>query len=240
MRVETHCHTKYSKDSMMPFGLLYMKCRLLKIEYIAITEHNNIQGALAFHDYCQRRGGKLHVIIGEEVMTSSGEIIGLFLKEEIPKGLSAEETVERIENQRGVVYIPHPYDNKRQKTVLKEEKIKSLKDRIQCIECHNGRNISLEYDKKQCEMAEKYGLTKVIGSDAHTIWEIGRNYMIFSVEPNSPENFCKAIENVEFHSAPCLQFAHKITKIAKLIKMLQRGDYSEVYRIIHKKFRKRM
>ena len=84
IRLETHCHTKYSKDSMLPFSLLYLKCRLCHINWIAVTEHNNIQGAIEFKKYCEKKKSKLHVIIGEEIMTFDGEVIGLFLKEEIP------------------------------------------------------------------------------------------------------------------------------------------------------------
>ena len=112
IRLETHCHTRYSKDSLLLHSLLYMKCRLCHIDAIAICEHNNILGALKFKEYCSKRKNKVFVIVGEEIMTSSGEIIGLYLNEEIPAGLSCDETIDRIINQGGVVYVPHPYDEK--------------------------------------------------------------------------------------------------------------------------------
>lgn len=82
-KLEMHVHTKYSKDSLLPFWVLYLKCRICGIDYIAITEHNNIDGAKEFERYCERYGSKISVIIGEEIFTSEGEIIGLFLREEL-------------------------------------------------------------------------------------------------------------------------------------------------------------
>ena len=205
IRLETHCHTKYSKDSMLPFSLLYLKCRLCHIDWIAITEHNNIQGAVEFKKYCEKKKDKLHVIIGEEIMTFDGEVIGLFLKEEIPAGLSCDETITRIQKQDGIVYVPHPYDEKRAKTVLKEERIKN----------------SLDF---------------VIGSDAHTVWEIGRNYMMVNCIPDSPEAFKQAIKCATFHKRKCLKFSHKITKLVKLLRMLKKGNFNEIYRVIKKRF----
>ena len=221
IRLETHCHTKYSKDSMLPFSLLYLKCRLCHINWIAVTEHNNIQGAVEFKKYCEKKKSKLHVIIGEEIMTLDGEVIGLFLKEEIPAGLSCDETITRIQKQGGIVYVPHPYDEKRAKTVL---------------ECYNGRNISDTYEMKQTEIAQKYDLNFVIGSDAHTVWEIGRNYMMVNCIPDSPENFKQAIKCATFHKRKCLKFSHKITKMVKLLRMLKKGNFNEIYRIIKKRF----
>lgn len=236
--LETHCHTKYSKDSMLPFSLLYLKCRLCHIDCIAITEHNNIQGAIEFKRYCEKKKNKLYVIIGEEIMTTDGEVIGLYLKDEISSGLSCEETMDKICSQGGIVYIPHPYDEKRAKTVLKEECIRNNRSRIDCIECYNGRNISDMYELKQTEIAEKYDLTSVIGSDAHTVFEIGRNYMIVNCIPDSPENFKRALENVTFHKKKCLQFSHNITKVVKLFRIVKKGNFNEIYRIIEKRYRK--
>ena len=119
MKLETHIHTRYSHDSILCFGLLYIKLRLKGIDCVAITEHNNIDGGIEFKKYCDKRNSKISVIVGEEIMTDEGEVIGLFLSENIPSGLSADETIARIKNQKGLVYIPHPFDEKRNKTVLK-------------------------------------------------------------------------------------------------------------------------
>ena len=221
IRLETHCHTRYSKDSLLLHSLLYMKCRLCHIDAIAICEHNNILGALKFKEYCLKRKNKVFVIVGEEIMTSSGEVIGLYLNEEIPAGLSCDETIDRIINQGGVVYVPHPYDEKRAKTVLDEDCIRLNSHRIDCIECYNGRNVDENYGVQQTRIANKYGLVKVVGSDAHTLMEIR-----------------DVIKSCTFHTKPCIKLAHKVTKVAKLMKMIVKGNFNEIYRVINRKIKK--
>lgn len=236
MRLETHVHTKYSHDSLLCFWMLYARCMARKINYIAVTEHNNIDGAIAFKHYCKKRGDKLKVIVGEEIMTDSGEIVGLYLKETVPAGMSAADTIQKIKEQGGIVYVPHPYDEKRYKTVLSETALAENLNEIDCIECHNGRNISQSYDKKQTDIADKYKLTKVIGSDAHTFFEIGRNYMEIDVEPSNAENFKAAIKTSKFHQAKCIKACHQMTKAARVIKLVKRGAWDELYRIVNRKF----
>lgn len=229
MRIETHVHTKYSKDSLQCFWPLYFKCRLKGIDAIAVTEHNNIDGGLAFQKFCQKRGNKVHVIVGEEIFTGSGEVIGLFLKENIPPGLSVGETITEIKRQGGLVYVPHPYDLKRKKTVLQEKYIAEFKDSIDCIEVHNGRNISPDYAIKQKEIADRYGIKPVIGSDAHTTMEIGRNYMECDQAILTKEDFLSCIPCFKFHACECIHLAHKITVIAKITKMVLKGNFYELY-----------
>ena len=122
-----HIHTKYSHDSLLCFIPLYIKLKICKIDCVAVTEHNNILGALKFKEFCKKNNLNISVIVGEEIMTESGEIIGLFLSRNIPKGLSAEDTIRQIREQDGIVYIPHPYDEKRNKTVLDESVIDHLR-----------------------------------------------------------------------------------------------------------------
>ena len=215
-----------------------MKCRLCHIDAIAICEHNNIQGALKFKEYCSKRKNKVFVIVGEEIMTSSGEVIGLYLNEEIPAGLSCDETIDRIKSQGGVVYVPHPYDEKRAKTVLSEDCIRLNSYRIDCIECYNGRNVEEKYSVMQERIANKYGLVKVIGSDAHTLMEIGRNYMEVDSIPSNSSEFKSVIKSCTFHTKPCIKFSHKVTKFAKLIKMILKGNFNEIYRVINRKIKK--
>lgn len=237
IKLELHVHTKFSHDSILFFWLLYLKCLFCKIDYIAITEHNNILGAMNFKNYCLKRGNKIKVIIGEEIMTNSGEIIGLFLKKNIQSGLTPKETIEEIISQNGIVYIPHPYDKKRHKSVLKEIYIEKYKNMIDCIEIHNGRNVSEEYDKKQYEIARKYNIQQIIGSDAHTIFEIGRNYIYVDNEIDTSEKFLKAIKEAEFHSKKCLTFCHYITKLVRLMNFIRKGDFYGLFRTIYRKIK---
>ena len=238
MKLELHVHTRFSKDSLLCFWPLYLKCRLLKISAIAITEHNNINGGLAFKEFCEKHGNHILVIVGEEIFSSEGEIIGLYLKENIRGGMSAGESINEIKRQGGVVYVPHPYDDKRHNTVLMESAISDYKEAIDCIEVHNGRNISIEYDKKQRAIAEKYNLTPIIGSDAHTWIEIGRNYLKVNHLPNSSENFRIAIRDAVFQPRKSIKISHQITKVAKTAQLIKEGKFNELYRTVIRKIKR--
>lgn len=236
LKVELHVHTRYSKDSVLPLWLMYIVCRLKRIDVIAITDHNTIQGAKKFAYFCGERGDHVSVIIGEEIMTQEGEIIGLYLGDSIPKGLSAEDTVSRILQQGGVVYVPHPYDIKRCKTVLKETALARIAHKVDCVECHNGRNISEYYSDKQHAIAEKYHLCQVVGSDAHTWFELGRNYVLLKAEDLSkPEYFLEALPSAVMCKKPCLRFSHHITKAVRILKMIKEGQYHEIIEKIKRK-----
>jgi len=239
VKMVCHVHTKYSYDSTLPFWLLYMRCVMNGITHITITEHNTIEGAIAFKRYCERKGEKVQVIVGEEIMTTAGEIIGLFLKKNISGGLSPEDTISEIKKQGGIVYVPHPYDEKRYKTVLKENYIEVLAPLIDCIEVHNGRNISPLYDMKQNEIAEKYNLRKVIGGDIHTFIEIGKDYIVSDIIPDTPDAFIKSIDSGRFVCAPCIPLAHKLTVVDRIISFIQRGDFYGLYRIVVKRLKRK-
>ena len=232
MKLEVHVHTRYSKDSLLSLSILYFRCRIKNIKWIAITEHNNIDGGIAFKKYCEKRGNKVNVIIGEEIFTNAGEIIGLYLKEKIPPQMSVEDTIRAIKSQNGVVYVPHPFDEKRKKTVLKYEEIEKNKEQIDCIEIHNGRNVKKDYSIKQEKIAENNNLLAVVGSDAHTWIEIGRNYLIVDHAPVNSIEFVNAIQDATLIKKECILLAHKITKIAKGLKLVRKGKFDELCRIV--------
>lgn len=128
---------------------------------------------------------------------------------------------------------------KRKKTVLEENAIAENVGKIDCIEIHNGRNISKEYDYKQNEIAVRYGIVPIIGSDAHTWSEIGRNYFqCDETNFSTSDGFMKALVRAQFHSRDCLLIMHQITKIVKMFKMFRSGEINEVYRIIAKKIKR--
>lgn len=238
IRAEFHTHTRFSKDSILnKFFILFM-CKIRKIKLISITDHNEIKGAIKYQKFLRKFG--IEVIIGEEVMTDSGEIIGLFLNKKIEPFQTPEETINQIKEQNGIVYLPHPYDEKRYKTVLKEEKQKELKEQFDFVEIHNGRNISDKYSEKQKRIQENLGTIPIIGSDAHTFIELGRNYI--EIEYTTIEDFKNnmqtIIEKAKFHKKECIKFAHTITKFARVIKMIEKGEFNELRRTIFKRCRK--
>lgn len=234
---EFHVHTRFSHDSLMPLWLIKLICELKRIDTIAITDHNEIKGAIKLKS--KFKDNKTEVIIGEEIFTEDGEIIGLDLKEKIEPGLSSKETIKRIKKQGGIVYIPHPYDEKRKRTVLKEKKIEENKESIDLIEVFNGRNIKEEFSVKQEEIAQKYGLKGIIGSDAHTFFELGRNN-VFTPQKIMSSNILDSYSNPVFKKKKCIKYAHTATKLSRLVKIVLRGDYNEIQRIINRKRKNRM
>ncbi len=234
-KLELHVHTTYSKDSILTFPFLLLMCKIKGINCIVITDHNEISGAEYYRKKLKKH--KIDVIVGEEIFTSKGEIIGLFLKEKIEPMLSPKETVNAIKNQGGYVYIPHPFDTQRKKSVLKDSALQKIIDDVDFIECHNGRNVSLSFSKKQKEIAKKYDKIGVVGSDAHTFYELGRNYCL--VNSYCKEIFKEEISKATFFTKKCIKAAHFNTKIARAIKLIKRGEWNELYRIIKRKFKKR-
>lgn len=236
-KVEFHVHTKSSKDSTLNFMFLKLACKIKGVNCIAITDHNEIAGALKCKENFEKKG--ISVIVGEEIFTKDGEIIGLYLKDKIEPGKTCEETINQIKKQGGLVYIPHPYEPYREKTVLKEKCIKDFQNDIDMIECHNGRNRELSISNYQENICNNYHLRKVVGSDAHTFFEIGRNYMYLNSIDRA--HLLEAIDNCEnIQKKECIKLAHTWTKVAKALKLLKGGDFSELCRIINRKCKKKM
>jgi predicted metal-dependent phosphoesterase TrpH len=136
----------------------------LGLSPIFVTDHDTIAGAL------ELREAGVKVVIGEEIMTTDGELIGLFLGEEIPAGLPARETVRRIKAQGGLVYLEHPYDVFRRR--LSEEAIEDLADMIDIVEVWNGRS-DQQINESAKQLCEVLGAAAGAGSDAHSLAEIG-------------------------------------------------------------------
>lgn len=231
VRAEFHVHTRFSKDSILNKYFLLLMCKIKKIDLLAITDHNEIKGALKYKPFFLKH--KIEIIVGEEIMTKNGEIIGLYLNKKVSPNLSVKKTIEEIKKQGGLIYLPHPYDEKRHKTVLEEKYQEKYKNEFDFIEIHNGRNIKDEFDTKQKQIQKKLNIVPIIGGDSHTFFEIGRNYVVF--EYSGKENLKEAIKKANFHKSKCILFAHKITKIARIIKLIESGDISGIFRIVIRK-----
>jgi len=172
LKADLHVHTRYSKDSTSPTEKVVQRCIELGINCVAITDHDCIGGALEVKGIAPFK-----VIVGEEVLTSSGEIIGLFLTEEIPPHLSAKETVARIKSQGGLVCIPHPFDRFRPHSRLHRDALERIMPDVDLVEVFNSRTLLKRDIARAVELARSYGLPGTAGSDAHVTQEIGRAYI---------------------------------------------------------------
>ena len=172
MKVDLHVHTSFSPDSLTSCDDVVLWAQRRQLGAVAITDHNSIAGALAVREI-----SPVQVIIGEEIRTQRGEIIGLFLCEEVAPGLTPRETVRRIHQQGGLVYIPHPLDRARHGSALGFGALMEIIEFVDAIEVLNAR-VHLPTDNAcAARLAECYGLRQGAGSDAHQGSEIGHAYV---------------------------------------------------------------
>ena len=231
-----HVHTEYSPDSDVNLNKLYKSLKKNNIFGIAITDHNTIEGAVKFKKIY---GHDIDVIIGEEIMTTEGEIVGLFLNENIEKGLTSRETIKRIMDQNGVIYVPHPFDKKRQKTCLSEDIISKYSNYIDIIEVFNGRCVG-KYDIDQAVLLNnRLNKRGIIGSDAHSYYELKFNHMILNNRVTK-ENIKSELRNLKVSNQKINNIIHQYTKFIKIKKLILKGKYYEVLNIIYGKCKKRL
>ncbi|HSG80931.1 MAG TPA: PHP domain-containing protein, partial [Gemmatimonadota bacterium] len=167
LRLDLHIHTRASHDCLSDYADVVRTARARGLHRIAITDHNEIDGALRVRDLAPDL-----VIVGEEVKTAEGvDVTGLFLSEKIPKGTSAVETARAIKQQGGLVYVPHPYAGGKG---LGPEVLAAIEPFVDIVEIFNARVHKPELNEQARRWAEERGLPGGAGSDAHTLWEIGR------------------------------------------------------------------
>ncbi len=171
MKYDLHIHSKYSSDGVLEPEKIIKIAIKRGLDGIAITDHNTIKGGLKAKKYDEE---DFKVIVGSELSTERGEIIGLFLEEEI-KSKDVPGVVSEIKEQKGIIVIPHPFDELRHSAFHPaEEDVKF----IDCIEGFNSRCVFRKYNKKAVEFAMRHNLTITAGSDAHFAWEIGNAFIL--------------------------------------------------------------
>lgn len=177
IRMDMHLHTRHSFDCLSDPAAVLESARARGIDRIVVTDHDEIDGALELHALEPER-----VLVGEEVRTREGfDLIGILLTELVPPGIAAREACERIREQGGVVYVPHPFDRARAGAGAH---LHGLADLIDVVEVHNARCWVPGFDRRALEWASANGKLLGAGSDAHTLREIGRG--IVSVPPFEP------------------------------------------------------
>ncbi len=167
--VDLHMHTDHSPDCATPVEVLLAEAVERGLGAIAVTDHNEISGALEAQ---AKAPSELQVIVGEEVKTADqGEVIGLFISEKIPRGMTLAETISEIRRQGGVVYVPHPFD--RLHSVPDYEHLLAVLDEVDAIEVFNPRVAISEFNEEAVRFAAKYRIPAGAGSDAHVPQGLG-------------------------------------------------------------------
>ena len=171
LKADLHIHSEYSMDCSTTLEKIIKTCEKKKINCIALTDHGAIEGALKL-----KKIAPFQVIVGEEILTTRGEIMGLFLHEVIPSGLSIEESIRRIKEQGGLFCAQHPFDKIRP-DALKSEVMDEIANQIDVVEIFNSRNPLKRSSEQAKEFARTHDLPGIAGSDAHAAFEIGNAYI---------------------------------------------------------------
>jgi predicted metal-dependent phosphoesterase TrpH len=172
LRVEFHCHTIYSKDSLTTPGKLVDTCRQKGIQRVVVTDHNTIAGALEAKALDPQR-----VIVGEEILTQEGELLTAFLTEEIPPGLPPLETIARLRQQGAFISISHPFDRTRKGHWNTSELLEIL-PHVDAIETYNARSMRPSFNDQAQDFARDHNIVGTVGSDAHAAFELGKATML--------------------------------------------------------------
>jgi predicted metal-dependent phosphoesterase TrpH len=195
---DLHLHTSWSHDCQIPVEELLDNAEAQGLAAIAVTDHNVFGGALEAVELARGRG--LVVIPGEEVKTDGqGEVIGLFLREEIPRGMSFADTIAAIRAQGGIVYLPHPFD--RLHAVPDPALLLQHLDELDVIEVYNARLLFEAYNDEALRFARKYGLTMGAGSDAHVLQGIGTGGLRMRAF-DGPEEFLASLRSAQVLRRP--------------------------------------
>lgn len=188
LRVEFHCHTHASKDSLTTPRELVETCRRKGIDRVVVTDHNSIMGALAAQALDPER-----VIVGEEIMTTRGEILAAFVTEEIPARLTPQETIRRLREQGAFISVSHPFDQFRSGG-WKEPDLLEILPLVDAIEVYNSRCFLPRFNREARQFAEKHNMAGTVGSDAHAAFELGRSLLLLE-QFDGPDEMRKVIRN---------------------------------------------
>jgi len=196
--IDLHMHTDHSHDCATPVEVLLATARAQGLGAIAVTDHNEISGALEARAQAEEAGVK--VIVGEEVKTDGqGEVIGLFIEEKIPRGLSLEETVAEIKRQGGLVYVPHPFD--RMHSVPDYEHLLKILDDVDAIEVFNPRVAIGAFNEEAARFAAKYRIVAGAGSDSHVAQGLG-SVRVRMRDFDGPAEFLQSLADAEIVTRP--------------------------------------
>lgn len=208
LKADLHVHTDCSGDCLMSVEKIIKMCLKKGINCIAVTDHNTVEGA-----FLLQKRAPFRVIIGEEIKTSEGEIIGYFLQEEIESGLTPEETVARIKAQGGLVCVPHPFDRLRTSR-LSSAALDRIIDRVDLLEVFNSRNVFVADNDMALRLAAERGIPMTAGSDAHWPGEIGTSYVEVA-DFTGAEDFCRVMAESRRITGKSGIIVHIGTKLVK-------------------------
>lgn len=192
-RIDLHTHSHASPDGSIRTGDYLRMLLQGRLDAVAITDHNTIEEAVELH---QQLGDR--IIIGEEITTTAGEVIGLYLTEVVPAGLSLLEAVRCIRGQGGLVYIPHPFETVRKG--ITAEDLETIAKYVDIIEIHNGRAVFQNRHRRAVTWSKQHTIPGAASSDSHGRVDWGRTYTIIDELPTR-KNLKKLLQTARYHHA---------------------------------------
>lgn len=213
-KVDLHSHTIFSKDCLTPPAKLIAQARGRRLDKIAVTEHNNVAGARAAKELAPDL-----VIVGEEIMTTHGEIIAYFVQEEVPRGLPPEEAIARLRDQGAVISIPHPLDSLRG-SAMGRENVMAILHLVDALEVRNARCVRPADNLAAADLAAAHGKLITAGSDAHTTYEVGRCYVELPPFEDNAASFKAALAQARPGGVESPIWPHLASTYAKVHKRL--------------------
>jgi predicted metal-dependent phosphoesterase TrpH len=217
LRAELHCHSRYSKDSVLSLEKLIAACKKARINVVALTDHNEVAGALRLREMAPHW---LTVIVGEEIATADGDLIGLFLKERIEPRLPIYETIRRIRAQGGLVMVPHPFDRLRHEA-MGGEVLDRIVGQVDFVEVFNARNVFSLDNQTAADYVAAHKLHGYVCSDAHWTGEYGNATCL--IEPfKEAKEFAENLRRAQFETRRANMLVHAGTAVVKRAKKLAR------------------
>lgn len=219
--LDLHCHSSASFDSLASPDRLVAKARRIGLTHLAITDHERIDGALRARDLA---GDDLQVIVGEEVRSADGDLIGLYLERAVPPGLSAVDTAAAIHAQGGVVGLPHPFDGFRHSGGAQagdaEGRLDALAGLIDYVEVHNARAVG-SANPRAAEFAHRHGLPGVAASDAHSVMELGVAQTVVDGHVEDAAGLLAALPGASLITGRASYLVRAWTPMAKVLQRLR-------------------
>ena len=186
--IDLHCHTSASFDSLASPAKVMRAAVNRGLTHLIVTDHDQIDGALRMRDAAPVG---LTIIVGSEIRTSDGDLIGAFLARPVTPGMSATDTIMAIRDQGGLVGVPHPFDRFRG-SLLRDARMAAIGPLVDWVEAHNARLLG-GGNERAAAFAAEHGRPGVAVSDAHTVLEIGVAYTVLDGDPGTPAGLLAAL-----------------------------------------------
>lgn len=224
--VDLHCHTSASFDSIADPASVVRAAASRGLTHLAITDHDTIDGALRARDLAP---AGLRVLIGQEIRTRDGDLIGVFLERSIPRDLPSMEAMAAVREQGGLIGIPHPFDRfrgslLRDRTGEPNPMLEAIAPLVDWVEAHNARVVGGHANERAAGFAADAGLPGVSVSDAHSAIEVGVAYSVMDGDPSTPDGLKAALAPLvatDLVTGRATYLARGITPIAKLLHRLR-------------------